>query len=518
MRRFVPAIAALMLAAVPAAALQAPAPIHAAATFDQTTITGRLVAAPQDADNGQSGTLLVQVDGRTALVFVGGQTQIVDLAGNTIGIRTLHDGDQLQIVGDNNGSMISASLVRDLSVGAVPILQLKGQLALAPSQPTAPPSGVLCLASTQIAGVVVPRAQTLTVATCASGQTPLFLNATTRITNADGGAVTMADLKQGDSLTATASLPASGQLIASAVRDLSLQAAPIIHLKGQLASVVALPVATSAILCVANGTITGVTQSRVQLQVSGGCATNQLTLYVSAATRIANRFGTQVQWTALQVGDDLRADASINPVDGHLNASTVLDASIPARFTLVTGTIVARPSDPDPGHPGSLLLQVGKRTFLIRVTGQTQIVDRVGTPLTIADLRDRATVRVYGSYNGSQITALHIRDLSLPSTAALTLKGQLASVINPTLPAVAILCLANTQITGVSLPSVQVQIASACASGQTPLYLGPGTAFANQFGSAVSLANLAIGDTLRVRATLDRNGHLLATLVQDGSR
>jgi hypothetical protein len=92
-------------------------------------------------------------------------------------------------------------------------------LAAAPNPATTPPSGTLCLASAAVTGGSLPQAAQV-ASPCAAGQLPIYLSNSSKIVNRSGGALSLADLRAGDTLQVTASL-GNGKLLASLVVDMS---------------------------------------------------------------------------------------------------------------------------------------------------------------------------------------------------------------------------------------------------------------------------------------------------------
>jgi hypothetical protein len=186
-----------------------------------TTVTGTLVAAPASTDLSSPVSLLVQVGGQTLLVRVSNQTQIIDNNGSALGLGSLHTGDTLQVTGVASTNQIDASLVKDTSQPAAVSVTVTGQLALAPSPATTPPSGVLCLANSSVTSANTPQIHALTVSPCPSGDLPVYLNGNTALQDHNGAAIVMLQLRAGDTLKVAGTL-ANGQVTASLVQDASL--------------------------------------------------------------------------------------------------------------------------------------------------------------------------------------------------------------------------------------------------------------------------------------------------------
>jgi hypothetical protein len=404
MRRLPQLLVALALVALSATAMQAPADTHAAPhRAAQTTLTGKLVAAPAVTTRSARTNLLIQVSARTVLVRVASGTPLVNRDFARITLGALRYGAMLQVTGRYRGGWIAASMIRDLSL-PVPIIHVKGQLAAAPNPATPPSSGLLCLARTVTGGASVQGLQT--AAPCPAGQLPIYLTSSTRIVDQFGKAANPSDLQAGDTLTVTASL-SNGRLMASQIKDLSLPP-PTVQVKGQLA---ASPNVAAGSLCLGNAAVTGGSLPRAQAQIASPCAAGQLPIYVTTSTKIQDRSAGAASMAELRVGDTLQVTASL--IKGRLTASMVKDLSIPAGITTLSGTLVAIPAVATSSAPTTLLLQAGDRTIQVRISSRTLVVNSNSVRIGLGDLRDGAQLQVMGRYNGVSITALLIRDLSL---------------------------------------------------------------------------------------------------------
>jgi hypothetical protein len=144
-------------------------------------------------------------------------------------------------------------------------------------------------------------------------------------------------------------------------------------------------------------------------------------------------------------------------------------------------------------------LQVDDRTVLVQVTAQTQLIDRLSNPITLANLQNRAQLQVTGNYSGVVLVATQIQDQSLPAPAVQA-KGQLVTAASQ---GASVLCLANSVVAGATVPQAQAQTASACPAGQLPVYLTTNTQFFSSAGVAIPVTSLRPADVLQVSGVLD---------------
>ena len=464
MRRRLILTALSLLTALTAVGPLVPAGTHAAPTAltrpsSPVSITGTVVATPQPTP---PTTLLVQVGGQTIAVMVSYGTLVTRGDNTTVALNQLNDGDTVQISGNSlaNGA-IDAFQVVDLSLPMVtptpqpPLpLTLQGTLASVLSGP------ILCLVNASVTGnALQPRAQF--VGPCSSGQQPVYVTGTTQYLLSDGSATSLGKLLGGDTLQVVGTL-ANGQFTASLIRDLSQSTPtptpqPPVALKviGILASE---PNGTT--LCLQ---LTGVSSNALSPNAQYCPAPSQLPVLLTGTTQYQLSDGTAASLGSLRIGETLLIAGVL--ANGQFTASQVTDLSQstpppPVALTL-TGTLVSQQGGTllcllNTSVTGSALqpraqivgpCSSGQQPVYVNAATQYSLSD--GTGAGLSSLHPTDNLQVTGLIANGQFTATQIKNLSQatpPPPVALTVQGNLASVVNGTT-----LCLQLTGVAGNAL-------------------------------------------------------------------
>lgn len=197
----------------------------------------------------------------------------------------------------------------------------------------------------------------------------------------------------------------------------------------------------------------------------------------------------------------------------------VASHAAPAAARTFTATLVSAPQSLDLSQPVNMLVQSGGRTILVQVSGKTQLVSRNYASITLADLRDGHRLQISGTFNGIQIFAFWIRDLSINTGVILHITGQLS----PPQPGVSPtpLCVANAAFSNTSKPRSNAQTVSPCQAvagdpSPLPLYVTASTKIRNASGGAAALGDLKVGDTVEATASFD-GSQFVPLVVKDTS-
>jgi hypothetical protein len=497
-------IVMLVLAALPAAALQTATPTHAA-TY--STFTGTVVATPQQYEGQSHFTLLVQTGSNTVPVMANSRTQLVDSTNAPIKASDLHDRAQVSVTGTYSDSRFRATRIQDLSLPETVTIQLQAQLA-SPLPAPWQSSGPLCLANAH--STSYHRAMNLAPVANPCGNTlPLYLNGSTRLYNRAGDRVSLSALHRGDTVEVTASF-GYGRFTASQVKDTSFY----IHtstLTGVLVSTPQIPSTPS--------------NTQMLLQVDG----RTVLVLVSPQTQIVNNDNTPISLSSLRDGDRLEVTGIYNSV--QISASRVRDLSQSTPITLVIHGQIATPlpasgqtSGPlcvanatvtaiQPALTRAQLASICGNNLPVYLTGSTTILDRSGNALPLATLAVGDTVTITGATNLGQFTASQVQDSSQPLT--LQLVGQVASPLPSYGQTAGPICVANAQGTGYQQQEIRALVVTPCGNNLA-LYLTNTTAVENNAGQAIALYSLRVNDNITFTATLV-NGQLTASLLQDHS-
>jgi hypothetical protein len=212
------------------------------------TVSGTLIAKP-GAGNGPAvckgidrsgaaaaavarGLVVCTEEGQLVLLELSAGTRFVNRNWNRLGLAQLSDGDHLNAWGGlrEGGAVLSPTVVvQDTSkprparlTRVIGTLVAKPQPGVAPSEPVAcreqPAAG---------AAAAVMQGRGLVICTAAGHLVLLQLSASTRILTIDGGAATIASLRDGDRIVAAGALTAGGAVLnpTTSVRDTDIQRA-----------------------------------------------------------------------------------------------------------------------------------------------------------------------------------------------------------------------------------------------------------------------------------------------------
>jgi hypothetical protein len=246
---------------------------------------------------------------------------------------------------------------------------------------------------------------------------------------------------------------------------------------------------------------------------------------VTSGTPLVNRDFARITLGALRDGAMLQVTGKYHRE--WIAAYMVRDLSLPVPIIHVKGQLAAAPNPATLPSSGLLCLArtvtggasvQGLQTAApcpagqlpIYLSSSTRIVDQFGKAANPSDLQTGDTLMVTASLSNGRLMASQIKDLSLPAPTV-QVKGQLAAAPNV---AVGSLCLGAAAVTGGSLTRAQAQIASPCAAGQLPIYVTTSTKIQDRSAGTASMAELRVGDTLQVTASLIKS-RLMASMVKD---
>jgi hypothetical protein len=142
-----------------------------------------------------------------------------------------------------------------------------------------------------------------------------------------------------------------------------------------------------------------------------------LTILTNDQTRLRRRLGGDSSLTEMQPGDSLSIVGwYTDDIRTTVQARLVRDLSIEIRTGTFSGKVVSVSDD-------SFIFTYLKNNLTVTVESQTQIINRLGNPITLADLQPDHRVRVRGTYNGQQQTitqVTEVRDFDLPQRSSVS--------------------------------------------------------------------------------------------------
>ncbi len=488
-----------------------PATANAAHSRDQQTITGTLVATPQNA---LPATLLLQTDAGTVAVNITASTDIDNGNGAAVQLSNLNSGDQLQVTGTTNSSGgIDASVIHDLSVSGSLSFTATGTLAQAPSALAAP--AILCLAKAQMTSSVSPNAVPA-VSSCPTGELPISVTSSTKLFRREWGTSALFEFQVGDTLEVSAVL-ANGVATASQIRDTSIQAADT-QFTGTVQTVAPSSNSTNIGVMVSKTSKNAPFQAGATLTLpvlnasSPNCVAPSATQFPCPVITVGATSTNGLTGTDVIVGNTIGTNGLW---DFQLNQfvwiKAIKVAAPPAQ--VITGTLVAAPTAT---LPATLLLQVGASTVSVNVTASTDLDRANDADAQLSDLHIGDQLQVTGTPNTSGgIDASIIHDLALVAALPFNATGTLAQAPSA-LTAPAILCLAKAQMTSGTVSPNAVPAVSPCPTGELPISATSSTKlFRREWGTS-ALFEFQVGDTLEVSSVL-ANGVATASQIRDTS-
>lgn len=148
-------------------------------------------------------------------------------------------------------------------------------------------------------------------------------------------------------------------------------------------------------------------------------------------TELRRRFWGKASWSEFSIGDLINvigrwADSAKTTV----NAVLLRDLSIQKRFGVFIGTVTSVNST------GLVMQTVNRGSQTVTVTGATKFTNRLGRPITQADIKVGDRVRVRGLWDNKANTITEVtvvKDYNIPSKPTPSVTGAVTPAATPTL-------------------------------------------------------------------------------------
>lgn len=229
---------------------------------------------------------------------------------------------------------------------------------------------------------------------------------------------------------------------------------------------------------------------------------------VDANTVVRAKTGEAIKLSQLRVGDQLSVQASVTG-SGSLNATIIQDESLSLSQS-VSGTISALNAGTQ-----TLSLKTQTGTTTVAVLSNTTISLDGQTGKVYADLTVSASLVVKGYFNSQTnvFYATSIEAISAPTPLPMSFRGELTALGSTALPA-----MLTIRVTAIEPPLVQRRALTAdTANDMVTVQVDANTKVRTHTGEVATLSQLTLGDDVSVQATMQSNGSLTATIVEDHS-